>query len=155
MHLVLKQETTRPASNTFLQQQERFDRFVQVYNRERPHEALNQQTPSTLYQPSTRRYPEELAQPEYPLHDETRTVTSSGHVQLWGRSRHVYLCEALIGERVGLREIGPGQWLVTFMSVDMGIVDVARQTLKPLPPPAQLDPAGPPTVGPPVSSETP
>jgi len=39
MHRTLKAETTRPAAATFLQQQERFDRFVHEYNTERPHEA--------------------------------------------------------------------------------------------------------------------
>jgi len=40
MHLVLKEETTRPAGENFLQQQERFDKCVDVYNHDRPHEAL-------------------------------------------------------------------------------------------------------------------
>ena len=53
-------------------QQERFDHFVDIYNRERPHEALNQQPPATVYQPSGRRYPDQPPQPEYPLHDDTR-----------------------------------------------------------------------------------
>jgi hypothetical protein len=41
MHLTLKNVTTRPASFNFLQQEERFDRFMGVYNNERPHQALN------------------------------------------------------------------------------------------------------------------
>ena len=40
MHLTLKKEATKPASFNFLQQQERFDRFIEVYNHERPHQAL-------------------------------------------------------------------------------------------------------------------
>ncbi len=40
MHRTLKAETIRPAAATFLQQQERFDRFVHEFNTERPHEAL-------------------------------------------------------------------------------------------------------------------
>jgi transposase InsO family protein len=35
MHLTLKKETTKPASYNFLQQQERFDKFIH-YNNERP-----------------------------------------------------------------------------------------------------------------------
>jgi transposase InsO family protein len=132
MHLDLKRETTRPAAATFLQQQERFDRFTEIYNQERPHEALEQRTPATAYQPSVRRYPEPLGEPEYPLHDETRRVSSTGAVQLWGRGRHVYLCEALSGEKVGLRELSPGQWLVTFLTVDLAIIDMANRTIAPL-----------------------
>jgi transposase InsO family protein len=57
MHLVLKQETTRPPGRNFLQQQERFDRFVRIYNRERPHEALGQRTPCEFYVRSERNRP--------------------------------------------------------------------------------------------------
>ena len=37
MHLTLKKEATKPASFNLLQQQERFDQFIEVYNNERPH----------------------------------------------------------------------------------------------------------------------
>lgn len=133
MHLDLKREATRPASASFLQQQERFDRFVDIYNRERPHEALNQQPPATLYQPSGRRYPDQPPQPEYPLHDDTKTVSRTGHIHLWGRANNVYLSEALAGQRVGLREVSPGQWLVTFLTLDVAILDVHKRSITPLP----------------------
>jgi transposase InsO family protein len=139
MHLVLKQETTRPAAANFLQQQERFDRFIHVYNQERPHEGLDQRTPASCYQPSLRPYPETLPEPQYPLHDEVRTVSNEGHVHLWGRGRHAYVSTALIGQRVGLREVGPDQWLVTFMHLDLGIIDGARRSFMPLPQPAPAE----------------
>ena len=41
MHLTLKLETTKPAGANFLQQQARFDDFIQCYNTERPHQARN------------------------------------------------------------------------------------------------------------------
>jgi len=139
MHLVLKQETTRPAAANFLQQQERFDRFIHVYNQERPHEGLEQRTPASCYQASLRPYPETLPEPEYSLHDVVRTVNPDGRVHLWGRAQHVYLSTALIGQPVGLREVGPGQWLVTFMHLDLGIIDSARRSLMPLTHPAPAD----------------
>ena len=40
MHLTLKKEATRPAAKNFLQQQAQFDRFLECFNRERPHQAL-------------------------------------------------------------------------------------------------------------------
>src|SRR5947209_16098101 len=40
MHLTLKREATRPAEANVLQQQARFDAFVERYNQERPHQAL-------------------------------------------------------------------------------------------------------------------
>jgi len=35
MHLTLKKEATRPAGRNFLQQQAKFDRFIQCYNFDR------------------------------------------------------------------------------------------------------------------------
>lgn len=45
MHLTLKQDATQPPSYNFLQQQERFDQFIEVYNHERPHQALEGRYP--------------------------------------------------------------------------------------------------------------
>ena len=54
MHLTLKREATKPASYNFLQQQARFDDFVDVYNNERPHQALGGAYPGEVYTPSAR-----------------------------------------------------------------------------------------------------
>ncbi len=45
MHLTLKKEATKPPAKNFLQQQAKFDRFIECYNHERPHQALNMQYP--------------------------------------------------------------------------------------------------------------
>jgi putative transposase len=47
MHLTLEKEATNPASFDFLQQQERFDQWMTVYNAERPHQALGGRTRAT------------------------------------------------------------------------------------------------------------
>src|SRR5213595_1862324 len=52
MHLMLKREATKPAAANFLQQQARFDKFIEVFNNERPHEALDMKCPAEVYQPS-------------------------------------------------------------------------------------------------------
>ncbi|MGB7217178.1 MAG: integrase core domain-containing protein [Vicinamibacterales bacterium] len=49
MHRTLKAEATRPPSGTLQAQQVRFNRFRHEYNDERPHEALNQETPASLF----------------------------------------------------------------------------------------------------------
>ena len=56
MHLTLKQETTKPAGDNFLQQQARFDDFIDYFNKERPHQALNMKMPAECYQTSHRAY---------------------------------------------------------------------------------------------------
>jgi hypothetical protein len=53
-HRTLKAETARPARASFSAQQRAFDRFQAEYNEERPHEALGQQVPASLYRPSLR-----------------------------------------------------------------------------------------------------
>ena len=52
MHLTLKKEATKPPAVNFLQQQARFDDFVEVFNGERPHQALDMKCPAEVYQPS-------------------------------------------------------------------------------------------------------
>jgi putative transposase len=54
MHLTLKTETTRPASLNSLQQQSKFDDFLQEFNNERPHQALDMKCPAEVYTPVTR-----------------------------------------------------------------------------------------------------
>jgi transposase InsO family protein len=56
MHLTLKKEATKPPAKNFLQQQAKFDRFIECYNRERPHQALNMKYPAEIYRASPRPY---------------------------------------------------------------------------------------------------
>jgi len=53
MHLTLKLETTKPAARNFLQQQARFDDFIDCYNSERPH---RRSTCSVLRSSTSRRH---------------------------------------------------------------------------------------------------
>jgi transposase InsO family protein len=119
MHRTLKAETTRPASHNPLQQQERFDKFREEYNQERPHEALFGRIPADLYEQSLRRLPDRLEDPSYPLHDDTLLVGRRGHIRL-PKGRQAFLTSALSGQLVGLREESDGRWLVSFMSLDLG-----------------------------------
>jgi len=130
MHLTLKEETTRPPKQNILQQQERFDEFREEFNESRPHEALGMQYPVDVHKPATRRYEPELSPLEYPMHDEVRRVYPNGAVKMPGRGEF-YISRALRGENIGLRELTPGNWLVTFMDVDLGEID--RETRRFIP----------------------
>ncbi len=79
MHLTLKQKTTKPAGDNFLQQQGKFDEFVEYYNAERPHQALEMLCPSELYSPSDREC-KGLPELDYPFHDKIVTVTTCGRI---------------------------------------------------------------------------
>lgn len=121
MHRTLKRETTRPARRNLLQQQERFDEFVDEFNQRRPHESLDMKRPAEIYAASSRPYPSKLPELTYPTHDDVRMVRRNGFLPLHGR-REVYLAQALRGQPVGVREEDDGRWLVTFASLDLGHV---------------------------------
>lgn len=129
MHLTLKQETTKPPSFNFLQQQERFDHFIEVYNNERPHQALNGLYPGELYTPSPREffYPDV---PEYPFHDRTIKVTQCGRICI-GR-RKINLSTVFGGQYVGVREVADDIWLVSFMKYDIGFFDKEDNRVEPV-----------------------
>lgn len=123
LHLTLKQEATRPSGTNFLQQQEKFDRFMEEYNTKRPHEALQMKRPGEVYYKSERQFPDDLLPLDYPLHDLVRKVSTQGMVSPFGRGKPFHLGAAFAGENVGLREVESGRWLVTFMDLDLGYVD--------------------------------
>ena len=129
MHLTLKREATKPAARNVLQQQARFDRFVDQYNTERPHEALAMRVPADVYAPSTRPY-RGLTALEYPLHDWTTTVTTCGRICY--RRRKINVSQVFAGQMVGVRQTGDRIWLVTFMDYDLGYFDDETWRLEPI-----------------------
>jgi len=129
MHLTLKNEATKPASYNFLQQQGRFDEFIEGYNNERPHQALNGMYPGEVYTPSAREYfrPEV---PEYPFHDRTILVTQCGRICM-GR-RKINLSTVFGGQHIGIREVADRIWLVSFMEFDIGFFDEEENRVEPV-----------------------
>jgi len=132
MHLTLKQEATRPAGANMLQQQAKFDAFLEEFNHERPHEALHMQCPAQLYSSSGRPY-QGLSEPHYPFHDKTVVVTCCGRLCLYRKKINLSTC--LAGQAVGIKEVDDGIWLVSFMDYDLGYIDLEEKTLQPLPNP--------------------
>ncbi len=126
-HRTLKQETSSPPAANAREQQARFDAFCHDYNHKRPHEALAQKPPASLWQPSTRAYPKELAQPWYDACHAVRRVRPSGEIKWAGRS--VFISETLAGESVGIAETRDGDWLVRYAQIDLGIIDPKRHRL--------------------------
>ena len=120
MHLTLKKETTKPAGKNFLQQQAKFDQFIQQFNHERPHQAIGMKYPAELYTSSARPY-RGLSDLEYPFHDRTITVTCCGRICI-GR-RKINLSTVFAGQNVGIKEVSDKVWLVSFMQYDLGFFD--------------------------------
>jgi hypothetical protein len=129
MHLTLKQEATRPPGMNSLQQQARFDAFVGEFNTERPHEALAMKTPAQIYSPSQRAYTG-LPDLSYPLHDREVVITACGRICM--HRKRVNISTVLAGQRVGIKEVDEGIWIVSFMQYDLGYIDLEQKTLQPL-----------------------
>ena len=123
MHRTLKAETARPPAANQRRQQRRFDRFRKEYNEQRPHEALGQQPPQTVYEPAERSYPRKLEDPEYPGHWERRRVRKDGYVKFRGSKR--FLGEALAGELTGWVETDEDIWQIWFGPAELAIFDAS------------------------------
>jgi len=81
--------------------QQEFNQWRNIYNNERPHEALGMKVPASRYQPSTRVYPERLPPIEYGPTDIVRKVRNYGHFKFRGREYH--LGSAFYGLHIALR----------------------------------------------------
>lgn len=127
MHLTLKKEATRPPGANSLQQQARFDDFVREFNAERPHEALDMKTPADLYRSSPSPY-RGLPEIDYPLHDRDVLVTACGRICMLRKK--INISTVMAGQRLGVKEVDDGIWLVSFMTYDLGYIDLEQKTLQ-------------------------
>lgn len=101
-HRSLKAELLNGRSfHSLGQAQEAFDRWRHIYNHERPHEALQMETPTTRYRASPRCYPEFLPTIEYGPNDTVVMVKSLGLIRFKGRSYK--LSNPLRGQPVAIR----------------------------------------------------
>jgi putative transposase len=130
MHRTLKQATARPPQATPKDQQDAFDRFRTEYNQERPHEALEMQTPAQHYQASPRHFPDRVPEMEYPPEYQVRRVRSNGQIRWQGRL--IFLSEVLIGQRVGLHQIDNGLWHLNFGPVPLALYDEKTKKFSPI-----------------------
>ena len=127
MHLTLKGETTRPPGSNILQQQARFDAFVHEFNAERPHDALGMARPGDVYRPSSTPYTG-LPELDYPFHDRNVLVTACGRICM--HRKKINISTVLAGQKLGIKEVDDGIWLVSFMHYDLGYIDLEQRTLQ-------------------------
>ena len=121
MHRTLKREATRPAAANRHRQQLVFDRFRPEYNEQRPHEALGDRTPASVYRPSPRPFPDRLPALEYPGHFQVRFVSNAGTFRF--RNRLLFIANALKQHDIGLEEIEDGLWSIYFGQVLLARLD--------------------------------
>lgn len=130
MHRTLKEATANPPQRNLRLQQKAFDAFRREYNQERPHEALGQKPPGSVYAPSSRDYPERLAPLEYPDGWQKRKISPGGQMK-W-RNVDIHVSHALAGQLIGLGPIEDGLWAIYFGSMELGQWDERRQRVLPV-----------------------
>jgi transposase InsO family protein len=121
MHRTLKAEAISPPRQSMDGQQRAFDRFQTSFDNERPHEALGQKTPASVYHRSAREYPAKLPEIMYSQNLMVRQVKENGCFK-WRNQEH-YLNIALAGEYIGLREIDTGLQQIYFSFYPVCILD--------------------------------
>ena len=108
--------------------QQKFSRWRDVYNLERPHEALDLDVPARRYQPSARPFPEVLPAIEYGPGDIVRKVQDKGEVHLRGRIYKIH--NAFRGYRVGIRPtLEDGVYDVYFCQQRVAEIDLRKQNV--------------------------
>ena len=120
MHRVLREDAADPPAATLAAQQDRLDAWRVEYNTDRPHEALGQRCPATLYTASARTYPASVKVWDYPADHHVRRVIGDGYIK-W-RDGTVYLSGALRGETVGVAQRDDGDWAVRFRGFDLAVL---------------------------------
>jgi putative transposase len=108
------------------EQEALLEEFRRYYDNERPHEALGQRTPASVYAPSGRPYPEDLPEPEYPREFALRRVRPNGSFS-WNGCR-LNLGQVLARQELGIEPVSDGRWQVWFGPIYLGvIVDEGRR----------------------------
>jgi hypothetical protein len=83
--------------------------------------------PAELYTASPRAY-DGLPELEYPFHDRDILVTACGRICL--QRKKINVSTVLAGQKLGIKEVDDGIWLVSFMHYDLGYIDLEQRTLQ-------------------------
>lgn len=127
MHRTLKDDVLDEAARNLKEQQKAFDAFRYDFNNDRPHESLDDLTPSDLYEKSNRPYIEHPHPPEYGYDYTVRRVRQSGEIKFKGRM--FFVTQSLTGQPVGLKEIADGLWQIQFSFYTLGSVDLRKNKI--------------------------
>ena len=67
---------------------------------------------------------------DYPLHDRDVLVTACGRICM--HRKKINISTVMAGQRLGIKEVDDGIWLVSFMTYDIGYIDLEQKTLQPI-----------------------
>ncbi|MFK8137633.1 MAG: integrase core domain-containing protein [Bdellovibrionales bacterium] len=128
MHRALKEEAIDVKKFNFNQQSKEFSSYIKVYNGERPHQGIENQTPSDIYVPSKREYPDKILAYDYPKYAEVRKTSRDGRLQF--RGQRYFFSSALGRKEVGIIPIGADIWEINFRGHNMGTINTFYKTFR-------------------------
>jgi len=104
--------------------QNAFDQWQKIYNEKRPHDSLDEETPSSRYRLSQRSYPESLPEPEsfYLKEDTIRKVKSKGEITF--KNHFFYIGNAYVGSPVALRPRAADVWDIYYCWKLLGTINL-------------------------------
>jgi putative transposase len=120
LHLTLLQDTANPPARSLREQLARLREFQRIYNEERPHAALGNDTPAEHYAVSPRRFDGILRTPSFGPDHTLRRVRHNGEIRWQGNT--IYISTALIGEPIGLLEDEDGDWHACYGPIVLGFI---------------------------------
>lgn len=126
MHFDMKREIQARPGMTVLDQQKRFDDWRQEFNTVRPHKALHNKTPSSVYTRSKRLYDRAEPEYDYPTTYETRRVNRGG--RFYWRGKELFISSALDGEPIGIHWENDNSLSIWFCNFLLGYTDDLFQT---------------------------
>jgi hypothetical protein len=65
---------------------------------------------------------------DYPFHDRDVLVTACGRICM--HKKKISISTVLAGQKLGIKEVDEGIWLVSFMRYDLGYSDLEQKTLQ-------------------------
>jgi putative transposase len=130
MHRTLKETTVNPPRRNRTMQQKAFNAFIHEYNCERPHEALGQKPPATVYRKSRWRYSGHIPKIIYRSDALLRKVNRNGEIKWKGKA--IFISKSLIGEHIALKQKEEHLWQIWFMDYPLGIVNVTTRKVLPM-----------------------
>jgi transposase InsO family protein len=132
MHKTLKADTLKPPAATLRQQQEVFERFRTEYNDDRPHEALDNKTPASVYTPSPRPYPAVLPNPDYDPAAKVCRVYDKG--SFYHQGYNYFLADVLGGKEIALMPSPDDKHLdIYYRHVRIALLDLEQKRVCPAP----------------------
>jgi putative transposase len=124
MHSTLKQATLQPPERNARRQQDAFDRFLQEYNHDRPHEALDDATPASCYTASCRQMPRRVPELDYGEDVMVRRISQQGSLKVNGE--RTFVSEIFAHEWMGLWALDERYSEVLYGPVTVGFLDTFR-----------------------------